>query len=451
MSESDDIQHGQSLERLRAKQRRKGRFVWMSVLALAIAGIAYFGLNAGWALSKISDGSTSRSPVLQFIGEALDPNALAGEGDGRINILLIGVGGSGHKGGALADTVMVASLDPTNKKLALLSIPRDLRVPIAGSDTTGKINAAHSYGESAEPGTGPTVLKDTVHGILDLPIHYYVRVDFQGFRKLIDEVGGVTIDVPTPLNDPLFPDEELEGYEPLYVPAGLQKMDGKLALKYARSRETTSDFARAGRQQQILVAFREKALSAGILANPKKLSDIISILGNHVRTDLGLSDMQRLIGLLKDVDQKDVITKVLDNSAEGPLRSTSEGGYFLVPRAGDFSEVRRIAYELFTDPYLVREQAGIQILNATGTAGNARELELDLESLGYSIASIDRVDTQEATQLLDFSDGQSPFTIRFLEERLGVKASKQIRPKDVDAGIDVQLVLGADYSPGERQ
>ncbi len=436
--------HGENLERFRQKNRFKMRTIWLSLLAIVLAGMVWFGLSAASALSQISSSSDTKSPVLRMIGKAVDPNALAGEGDGRINLLLIGVGGSGHPGGTLADSIMVASLDPQNKKVALLSIPRDLRVPIPGAGTT-KINAAHSYGESRKAGDGPKLLKETVSSILDLPIHYFVRVDFQGFVKAIDSLGGITVDVPKPVSDPLYPAKDMLGYEPFYIKAGVQPLSGATALKYARSRETSSDFDRAARQQQILLAVRSKALSAGVLANPKKISDLLGILGSHVRTDLEVGEMQRLVGLIREVDPSAVISTVLDNSADGPLQSVSDGGYYLVPKAGDFSEVRRIAHELFTDPYLVREKARIEIQNATGTSGLAHELELDLRSLGYDIVSVRKADTVAKTTVSDFTSGASPFTARFLGERLKVPIKAMSRPSD-GTGVDLRITLGADYT-----
>lgn len=435
--------HGENLERFRRTARLKARTVWLSLLAVTLAGVVWFGLSAASAISQISSSSDTKSPVLKLIGKAVDPSALAGEGDGRINVLLIGVGGSGHPGGTLADSIMVASLDPQNKKLALLSIPRDLRVTIPNVGTT-KINAAHSYGESQKAGEGPKLLKETVSQVLDLPIHYFARVDFQGFVKVIDTLGGVTVDVQKPVNDPLYPAKDMLGYDPFYVKTGVQTFTGATALKYARSRETSSDFDRAARQQQILVAVRQKALSAGVLTNPKKISDLLGILGSHVRTDLEVGEMERLVRLLKDIEPGSVISKVLDNGADGPLKSVSDGGYYLVPKAGDFSEVRRIAHELFTDPYLTAEHAKIEIVNATGTSGLARELELDLISLGYDIVSIKKAEIVVTSQVNDFSDGASPFTARFLKERLHTTVKQVARPAD-GAGVDIRIVLGSDY------
>ncbi len=339
---------------------------------------------------------------------------------------------------------MVASIDPVNKKLALLSIPRDLRVPLPGGGS-GKINSAHALAEKAESGTGPQALKDTVSEVLDLPLHYYIRVDFAGFEQAIDALGGVTIDVPKALNDPLFPDEQLEGYDPFSVKAGVQTMDGETALKYARSRETTSDFDRAARQQLILLATRDKLMSANTLTNPQRIGELIGIVGDHVRMDLSLTDLQHLAELVQAIDGSQVVTKVLDNGPTGPLKSISDGGYYLVPKTGNFSEIQRIAHELFTDPNLAKEQAKIEILNGTGSAGAARELELDLEALGYTIAKIDTTETTTTSTLTDYSGGKVPFTARFLSDRLGISATAAARP--AGSTIDLRLVLGQDYTP----
>ncbi len=361
---STPSRHGKQLERFRnAKQRpsaasRRIRFGLWTVLGLVLLGLAWLGVTAYATYQKVSDPTTGSSPFLKYFGQAVQPEQLKGEGDGRINILLIGIGGTGHPGGTLADTIMVASIDPINKKLAMLSIPRDLRVSLPNGGT-GKINSVHSIGESAESGSGPQVLMDTVEKVLDLPIHYYARIDFSGFEKFIDALGGVTIDVPKALNDPLFPADDMIHYAPFSVKAGTQTMNGLTALKYARSRETTSDFDRAARQQLIILAVREKALSANVLANPQKLSELAGILGDHVRMDMTLTDVQHLLEIVKDIDRSQVVSKVLDNSADGPLMSVSENGYYLVPKTGNFKEVQRIAHELFTDPNLVKERAKI--------------------------------------------------------------------------------------------
>lgn len=414
------------------------------MFGIVLIGLGWLGITAYATYQKVSDPSTGSSPFLKYFGQTVQPDQLKGEGDGRINILLIGIGGVGHPGGTLADTIMVGSIDPVNKKLAMMSIPRDLRVPLPGGGS-GKINSAHSIGESKEAGGGPQALMDTVSKVIDLPIHYYVRVDFAGFEKFIDALGGVTIDVPKALYDPFFPDAKLEGYEPFSIKAGTQTLNGKVALKYARSRETTSDFDRAARQQLILLAVRNKLISANTLANPQKISELSGILGDHVRMDLALSDLQHMLEIVQGIDQSQIVTKVLDNGPDGPLKSISDGGYYLVPKTGNFKEIQRIAHELFTDPNLAKEKAKIEILNGTGEAGKAKELQLDLQALGYTIVSIDTAPTAAKTTLSDYSTGKVPFTARFLSDRLHATLVTAARPAGVT--VDLRLVLGTDYQP----
>lgn len=440
-------QHGKQLDRFRTAPSRM-RLAFLVFGVLVLVGVVWFGYSAARAFSKISEGSDRSSPILQFFGRDVDPNALAGEGDGRINVLLIGIGGASHKGGALADTVMVASIDPQNKQVALLSLPRDLRVPIAGNGY-GKLNSAHSYGEAKEKGTGPKVLKETVADILDLPIHYFVRIDFDGFEKFIDALGGITVDVKKALNDPYYPDDRLEGYQPFTVRAGVQEMDGDTALRYARSRQTTSDFDRAARQQDILLAIQQKALSVNVLANPQKLTSIMNVVGDHIRMDLSAQDLQRLFSLVKDLGRDDVTTTVIDNSADGPLKTVNDGGYYLVPKSGDFKEVQRIAHSVFTDPYIRKEAAGIEVLNGTGTVGVARELELDLKSRGYNVVNIDNAPTVTTTTIYDYSGGATPFTARLLSERLNIQLTPATRPADAEATVQFRVVLGSSYKGTE--
>ncbi|MBI4023148.1 LCP family protein [Candidatus Berkelbacteria bacterium] len=441
----DAPEHGTLLKKYRRSRLATTQQVFLGLGVVIVVGLIWFGVSAVAAFNKISDASDRSSPFLKFFGEEVHPDALAGEGDGRINILLIGIGGAGHKGGALADTIMVASIDPQNKQLGLLSLPRDLRVPIAGNGQA-KINSAHSYGEQQETGTGPRVLKETVTTVLDLPIHYYVRVDFTGFEKFIDALGGITIDVPKALNDPFYPDEELVGYEPFSIKAGTQKLTGDTALRYARSRQTTSDFDRASRQQAIILAVREQALSLNVIGNPQKISTILGIVGDHVKMDLSAKELERLFLILRDLQADAISSVVLDNAADGPLKTVNEGGYYLVPKSGNFSDVQRIAHAIFTDPYIRREAAGIEILNGTGEAGAARELELDLKSRGYTVLGIDTTDTVAKTRLESYTT-DAAFTLRLLSERLNVTATSAPRPPEAAEGAKIRIMLGTDYEP----
>lgn len=429
------------------KPKRKPLKVFLIVIGLIILGVvAWIGVGGYSAISKIiTKNQTGSAPFLGFLG-SIDANKLQGEGDGRINILLIGVGGKNHPGGTLADTIMVASIDPQNKKVAFLSIPRDLYVPISG-DGSGKINSAHSYGESnvQKTGGGPTVLKKTVSTLLDLPIHYYIRADFDALTKLVDTLGGVTVDVEKAISDPFYPAANMVDYAPFYLKAGIQTLDGKTALKFARSRETTTDFDRAGRQQQLIEAIKNKSLSAGVLANPKKITDILNIIGDHVSTDLQMWEMEKMVAIIKDIDTSNIVSKVLDNSADGPLVSStsSEGAYILLPKTGNFKQIQNIAHEIFTDPYLSKENARLEVINSTGSTGAAKEVQDMLKSYGYNVTQISKsTDAVATSTIIDYSSGKNPFTVEFLKKRFNATVKNQ--PKKSDS-IDLTLILGKDY------
>ena len=285
------------------------------VSSIIIFGIIFWvGGSFVIAWNKISDSSGNNRSPLSLFSSRPDTNQLKGEGDGRINILVLGMGGSGHPGGFLTDTIMVVSIDPVQKSIGMLSIPRDLYVPIPGNGKN-KINVAYSYGEANknELGGGPQVAKGTVSEILDLPMHYFLKLDFDGFVKFVDAIEGVDIDVPRAISDPYYPDENMVGYKPFTITKGIHHLDGQTALKYVRSRETTSDFDRAKRQQQIIKVIKDKVFSAGTWSNPLKITEMINVLGDNIRTDFSANEIKRLLEIVKNIDETKIATKVLKN------------------------------------------------------------------------------------------------------------------------------------------
>lgn len=433
---------------IQPKRKKPWKWLLLFVLIVIVGAGAWFGTSAWQALANIITKNTEKSaPFLSFLGD-IKPNQLQGEGDGRINILLLGIGGANHPGGQLTDTIIVASLDPVNKKLALLSIPRDLYVKIPNVGYN-KINYAHAYGEQylKDKGGGPALTKKVVSEILDLPIHYYIRLDFSGFTKFIDNLGGIDLYVEKAISDPYYPAANMVDYEPFYISSGQHHLDGKTALKYSRSRETTSDFDRSRRQQEVMVAVRDKALSLGVLANPKKISEILKILGEHLRTDIQLWEMERLFEIAKDIDTSQIVTKVLDNSQEGLLISGAvEGGYYLIPRAGlgNYKEIQRLAHEIFSDPYLAKENAKIEILNGSSKSGQALEVANLLKSYGYNVINVDKNPKIVAKSVIyDYTKGKKPFTTKFLSDRF--KAEVITQPTTSQSAAEIVLIVGEDY------
>jgi LCP family protein required for cell wall assembly len=330
----------------------------------------------------------------------------------------------------------------------MLSIPRDFYVPIPGYGSA-KINAAHAYGEQDKyPGGGPALAKLTVSKILDLPIHYYARIDFNGFKKAVDAVGGIDVVVDKAIYDPYYPDDRRSGaYKAFQIAAGPQHMNGDVALKYARSRYTTSDFDRAARQQKVLLALREKALKLETLTNPAKLSGLIDAVGSSAKTDLQLGEIRKLAQIAKDIDPSRVITKVLDTSPDGLLVSGNIGGGSVeIPKAGinNFSEIRAFVHSIFVDNYLKEENAAIEVANGTSRSGLAADVTKILKAYNYNVVKTTTADNQNypATVIYDYTDGKKPYTVSYLENRFRTKA-KRMAPVAPD--VEIKIILGADY------
>lgn len=411
------------------------------------AALIYLGVHALLATHRIiTRNSTGGAPAL---AGNINPTKLRGEGDGRINILLLGIGGPGHQAPNLSDTMMVMSIDPRTKDVAMLSVPRDLWVQIPGYGYA-KINAANAYGEMyGYTGGGAALAKKTIEKVLDIPIHYFVRADFTGFRQAIDAVGGVDVVVDKALYDPFYPcDSENGGYCLFSVKAGRQHMNGTIALRYSRSRETTSDFDRAARQQKVLVALREKALSLSVLSNPTKLTGLIDAVGGHVKTDLQLGEIKKLANMAKDIDTTKIIQKVLDTSPDGFLVNGDIGGaYVELPRTGNFDEIRQYVHSIFIDSYLKDENATVEVQNASGRSGLATTVSTMLKSYNYNVVGATTSPTiKPVTVIYDYSGGKKPYTINYLERRFGVKAQ---RANPVASDPEVRIVLGTDYKTSQ--
>lgn len=339
------------------KPRRRRRRFSCLFLILAFLFLGFFAWRA-WPNKNNNDNSQqgfsfwkSISLLTKFKLGVDDRVKLKGEEQDRVNFVLLGVGGKNHDGGNLADTLIVASFQPSTHKVTMMSIPRDLTVPMTGYGWR-KINSASSLAEAKEPGSGGQAMADLVGDILEMPIHYYLRVDFAGFIKIIDDMGGVEVEVANTLDDysyPIMGQEDNPNYysrfEHLHIEAGRQKMDGELALKYARSRHGVgsegSDFARSKRQQKILEAVKAKLFNASTIFNPKLIMNIIGDAEDHITTNLTSEELVSLWQLVKDVDQNKITSVTIDNSPEGLLQDMTgqDGAYMLTPRTGDFNQI----------------------------------------------------------------------------------------------------------------
>ena len=273
---------------------------------------------------------------------------LAGEAGGRINILILGV----DKANKLSDTIMLASIDTNAKpaKLALISIPRDLYVNIPGYYQT-RINSAYTLGEQNHyPGGGAALSEATIKQNIGTSINYYMALNFNGFKQLVDAVGGVDVNVKQTLDDPTYPNSNYSGFDPFHLSAGPHHLDGATALKYVRCRKGTcgNDYGRAARQQEVVLAVKDKVLKQ-VKHNPFLITRFWRIFQKN--TDTNLSSWQLLkIGLILHATRDSSITQnVIDTS--NYLNGVVIGGAdVLVPKSGNFSDINSFIQTIFTQP-----------------------------------------------------------------------------------------------------
>jgi len=440
------------------KKRKTKKIIALSlliILGVIAAIVGWVGYSASNALDKITDGDFSLRQFFQ--------NTTLKNENGRTNILLLGNGGSNHPGGQLTDTNILLSYDHNRKQAAMISFTRDLQVKIADSGEVNKLNYAYAYGEkNSKTTSGGEAAKKTVSNISGVEVHYYALVDFIGFRELVDTMGGVTVNVEKAIKDPYYPkdyfDEQgnyhkTDAYSPFNLSAGVQKLDGTTALKYARSRETTSDFDRAARQQKLIMAIRDKALSLGILSNPKKVVDIIDVLGNHMRTDMSVTELKELITLSKDLDMGNIKREVISTGENGLLVSTknSSGQYVLLPKDGTFAQIKTLVREIFgtteeaDTPETGTADGTIEVYNGTGTAGLARLLAPKLREKGFEIVALKTATAPRDDSILyDYTSGNSASAVAIIKSL--VPEVTVIKRMDSTETLDFKLILGKNYT-----
>ena len=424
--------------------------------------------NAGAELPSLVD--TTPLPVA-----SATPVPTPVPGDSRFAFLLLGYGGGNHQGGYLTDSVMVVIADPNHKTITLLSLPRDAWVPLLFNGKTAaynKLNTAYAFARDptlfpdrldkygGDHGAG-TFAMDTVSNLLGIPVTYYATLDFDGFRQMIDAVGGIDVDVPEgftllyPRNDDASVDAS---WMTVRFQNGLQHMDGERAIEYARARETLandtsandlnqgSDFARSQRQRLIIEAFKNRLFQPGGLVH---LPQLIGIAGQHVDTNYAVPAMTQFTKLLLDwKDVKIFQTAVTqDNYLEQGTGPSPENTYLLVPSSTDHSwaQIRAFTRRLWNDPAtgVAIAATNVVVENDTGVPGVAGHVADDLMQLGYNVGVPITGPLQRQSQFVDQTDGTATLVAKQLDHDLGLDLAMTAAPNvsdTTDAGSN-QLVL----------
>ncbi len=405
------------LDNYRPKKRRW----WLWAILLIIVVII------GWYLVSLIAAYNNATTGNDTANQALKQNDQGKYNP--INVLLLGTNAN------LSDSIIVASIDPETKTVSMLSVPRDLYIDDAQYGKF-KINEIHSYAESAggkTKGNGAKKLKEVVSEKLGIPIHYFVRVDFDGFKKIVDSIGGIEINVESTLNDTEYPcDNDPTKSCGFTIKAGPQHMNGTTALKYTRCRKGNcgSDFGRAKRQQEVISAIRTKALSAQVLANPKKVTDLISALGSHMLMDISATEMTQAISVARALGNPTMRTYVFseDNLVKGAMVN---GKSYQVPTAGttDFSEIQAFAQAYIQQPRIVLEKPTIMVRQGSATKATVAKVVSHLEWAGFTVTTATQADPTTTLTTLYSDANNKPTSSDYL------KTTYKVTPKKGTSGL----------------
>lgn len=375
-----------------------------------------------------------------------------------INILLLGTDARpSDRGVARTDSIILLSINPETHAVGLISLPRDLWVPIPFKDYTTKINVAYIIGEDENyPGGGPQLAMDTVSSFIGRPIDYYARINFDGFVEIIDQLGGIDVAVPKTIHDEEFPTEDY-GVETFHLAAGSQHLDGETALKYARTRNNDDDYARARRQQLVIQASIDRVTSKGMLPSLlPKLPSLVQTMRSSIDTNIRTSMILDLAQDMRD-GSLEIIDQLVLDSSYGLETYSEEGAWILLPDR----ERTRVALEGFFDVVqapatdgIVRSSADdanwvrVEVLNGTGQpriAALTREL---LRANGWHVVSIDDADRSDYANTLIVNYGAETELVEQLSESLGLTDLPSLRlgrlKNSEDTPIDVRIVVGRD-------
>jgi LCP family protein required for cell wall assembly len=338
-------------------------------------------------------------------------------------------------------------------------------VPVKGQGSM-KINAVYATGKSAALNksskkdkaakkqadeAGFKLLEQTVEKNFGIPVHYHTIIDFTGFKQAVDTVGGVKINVPKPVKETMRIDGK--NYR-LDVKPGVQQMDGFKALAYTRSRYTSErgDFDRSERQRLVIIALKDKILSAGTYSNPRKISGLLDTLGDRVVTNFSVQDLSRLGEIGKEINGSKITSIGLADPPNNFITTTIIGGQsVVVPSAGktDFQPIKGYLRNVLKDSFIRNENASVAVYNGTLSTGLAGSKADELKSYGYNVTAVTNAPTKDYTKtvIVDMRGGTKKYTKNYLEKRFSVSTVSAIPDPTILPGTaDFVIILGSDQA-----
>jgi polyisoprenyl-teichoic acid--peptidoglycan teichoic acid transferase len=408
------------------------------VLAIVVTGSGYLYLR--YQLGRI--GRLEIPGLGDNTGGVMNVLLVGSDSRDRLTGDLAAQAGKDEVSGKRSDTIMVLHVDPKQTKAAILSIPRDLYVPIDGTGESDRINAAFS--DAGAPG-----LVRTVESALDIPIHHYVEIDFVGFKEIVDAVGGVDVYFPAPVRD--------ESSDLDIPKAGCIRLDGDQALAFVRARnfetfqrasgqwepDPTADLGRIQRQQDFIRRMMRKAVSSG-LTNPIKLNRLVGIGVNQVTLDTEMStgDIGRLARRFRSLDPETVDMITL------PTQPAMRGGASVLVLQEEEAQryIDRLNGKAPPDLASLGVQPAdvrVRVLNGSGADGVAREASTGLQDAGFNIADRGDADTYDYTRsVIRHAPGQrakAQLLEGFVQGNTTIEEDRALRT------VDLTLILGSSY------
>jgi LCP family protein required for cell wall assembly len=415
-------------------QQKKPRKIFKIIVGLIIIVIIATGallVSRAAALSKIFvDGKTTVIDIIKDFLPGGNDTVIIGEDIGQVNVLLLGIGGEGHDGPYLSDTIILAQIRPDIGEVTLTSIPRDYLVELPSNIGARKINSAFAEGfyrnNENWNEAGKWAIKE-VEEISGLKIPYFAVVDFSGFEKAIDQVGGVEIEVERTFTDYQFPNSKLGYLPPLTFEAGRQHMSGKEALQFARSRHAAgpegSDFARSQRQQKVISAVKSKLLQLNLISDAKKLNNLLDTFADHFHTNLTPGGMLRLYKLAQEKNIQNFISLSLDPETGLICDKILEenGAYVLTVCPGKTEkDVENFFKNSFTLGKLQQEKSVVWLGSSTGDRSVYKTTEKKLTEAGMTVLEVGYAG-EPLAQTIYYKVNDQPATAEYIKNTLDAR------------------------------
>lgn len=379
-------------------------------------------------------------------------NSLQGENQGQVNILLLGIGGEGHEGPYLTDTLILAQLRLKEGQMSLTSIPRDYMIRLPKDNYDEKINAAFAlnfakYKDFNKAGTETTEIVEEISG---LKIPYFAVIDFAGFKKAIDEVGGIDITIEKTFTDSEFPDEKFGYLPPITFKAGEKHMDGETALIFSRSRHGTngedSDFARSQRQQKVIEAFKQKVFKLNLIRDSFTLNKLLGVFADHFHTNLQPANILKLYNHLKEKQVKSLQVNSLGSQETliCPGRIEETQAWVLVPCPGKTKQdVKDYFKNSFVLGKIKEEKPLVWLANSTNKTVLYEQTEKQLAEVGFTVLQLD-YEKNELEQNVVYNLNEKPASLEYIVNTLNAKKTYTPPPgiKADPAKVDIIVILG---------